>query len=91
MKIRKFNKKAEKWGYEGRLFYDIDKHIVIPEPMFSKKFTFDDSFWHNFVLGFRNQYLESLFNQIINETLSTRVKKPFISRLAHFVYFWFNY
>jgi hypothetical protein len=93
MKMKRFNRKAEKWGYETRFYFDFQRHIVCPQPYayLDRKKPSTNGFWNTFKVEYRNNYLNDLAGQIIYEAISMQDKMPYLKRLWKFCYFWLNY
>jgi hypothetical protein len=93
-KIRRYNRRAEQWGYNTRVEYNIKTFIAIPSPLTTYKFP-EGGFWKGFgarlKAGYRNKYLDDLGGQIIDESCNMRQKMPTWKRYWKFVYFWINY
>ena len=90
-KIKKYSKKAEKWGYETRIKCDLKNHTAIPSPLITYKIDVNGGFFKNFINGYCNKYLDDLGCQIINECTDQRLKMPLWRRHLKFVSFWLNY
>ena len=89
MQIKRYNRKAEKWGHKTRAIYDMQYHYGLPSPLIDPKSSPGAGFFKNFIHGYRNEYLDSLGCIIIDTSL--RVKFPLWKRYWKFVYFWINY
>jgi hypothetical protein len=93
LKLKKFNEKAEKWGYKTRFSYDFQQRIVIPYPhsYLDAKDLNVNGFWNRFIIKYRNNYLNDLANQIIYEAVSMQDKIPYLKRIMKIIYFYLNY
>jgi hypothetical protein len=60
MKVSKYNRMSEKWGYEGRFFKDLKTNLVLPRKFFQPKEPAHKGFWEGFKTGYRNSYLHEL-------------------------------
>ncbi|MCH4148013.1 MAG: hypothetical protein LKF33_06260 [Prevotella sp.] len=90
-KIKKYNRKAKKWGYETRIEYNVKYRTAVPSPLITYRIDPNGGFFKNFKNGYRNKYLDDLGCQIIVEVTNLRLKIPLWKRYWLFVSLWLNY